>query len=124
MQHNVKDHLLYEKFLDRPQEREQKIESSPILHGSTVDFILPSSLSLNGVKLEDTNDTDFSGAYDDYKLSMEPPTGEYTICETLKIVGLPFLGAALIVFVYVAAPLGWNAPPMYNNFWVYTYFQH
>merc|ERR1719193_574188 len=114
MQDNSKESLrLSEKLLHGFQERGEKISSAPSLLKSKVDFSLPRCQSLNIKRSEYTINTDCSGAYDGYKLSLEPPTGEYTTCETIKIVGLPFLVGAIIAFLFIAAPLGWNAPELY-----------
>jgi len=105
------------------KQREEKILSAPGVRNDSDCSILRKSQSLNIRILEETNSNDFSGAYDGFKLALEPPSGEYTICETFQVVGLAFLGGAIITFVWVAAPLGLNAPKNYNNFWVYAYFQ-
>jgi len=124
MHQSFKDNLLLsERLLHGVQQREEKVISDPGIRNSTIDVTSPRTQSLTTIRVDEFNSNEFSGAYDGYKLSVEPPTGGYTICETIKIVGLPFLGGAIIAFVFVAAPLGLNAPEYQNNFWVYAYFQ-
>jgi len=64
-----------------------------------------------------------SGAYRGFKLSLTPPSGEFGTLRVLWTIALPFIGGAVISFVFVAAPLGWDSPPGVNNFWVFAYCQ-